>query len=116
MSVVHVILLQNEKNAVWNEKRVKSAVDHSATALVANESGRRHLIRHESAPRPPLYKNKLLFKKIIARSRGNLQKNEAHRRVHQNISHFMVLISSGKLGAPSLTLLVSGKVSFRPSE
>ena len=39
VSIDHVILLQNEKNAVENEKRVKSAVDHSAIALVANESG-----------------------------------------------------------------------------
>ena len=109
MSVVHVILLQNEKNTVENEKKVKSAVDHSATALVADESGWRHLIRHESARRLPLYKNNL-FKKIIARARGNSQKNEAHHRVLQNIPHFMVLILSGKLGLSSHTLLVNNSL------
>ena len=89
-----------------NEKRVRSAVDHSAIALVANESGRRHLIRHESARRLPFCEINL-FKKIIARARGNSQKNEAHHRVLQNIPHFMVPILSGKLGASLHTLLVS---------
>ena len=88
-----------------NEKRMRSAVDHSAIALVANESGQRHLIRHESARRLPLCKN-IIFEKIIARARGNSQKNEAHHRVLQNIPHFMVLILSGKLGLSSHTLLV----------
>ena len=56
-------LTAKREDHVENEKRVKSAVDHSATALVANESGWRHLIRHESARRLPLYKNNLFLKK-----------------------------------------------------